>query len=405
MTPRWRQVAAATGLAGADGVVRPTIFAEMSALAARTGAINLGQGFPDVDGPAVVARAAADAVLAGHNQYPPGRGIPTLREAVAEHQARHYGIALDPETQVLVTAGATEALAAAVLALVGPGDEVVTLDPFYDAHAAAVALAGATHVTVPLVRSERGFALDEATLAAAVTDRTRLILLNTPHNPTGAVLTRAELEAVARVAVAHDLVVLTDEVYEHLTYDGAQHVPVATLPGMAGRTLTVSSAGKTFSFTGWKVGWVTGPAELVEAVLTVKQFLTFVNAAPLQPAVAFALRDDEAQAWVRELAASLRHRRDLLVSGLQAAGFDVVVPRGTYFVLADAAPLGYDDGARLARELPTLAGVVGVPATAFTHAASVTAGALASWLRFTVVKREDVLAQAAERLAGLSSAL
>ena len=243
----------------------------------------------------------------------------------------------------------------------------------------------------------------ESLIVTAPFGRTRLILLNTPHNPTGGVLTRAELEAVARVAVAHDLVVLTDEVYEHLTYDGAQHVPVATEPGMAGRTLTVSSAGKTFSFTGWKVGWVTGPAELVEAVLTVKQFLTFVNAAPLQPAVAFALRDDEAQAWVRELAASLRHRRDLLVSGLQAAGFDVVVPRGTYFVLADAAPLGYDDGARLARELPTLAGVVGVPATAFTHEASVTAGALASWLRFTFVKREDVLHEAVGRLARLAT--
>ena len=399
--PRWRQVAAATGLAGADGVVRPTIFAEMSALAARTGAINLGQGFPDVDGPATVARAAADAVLAGQNQYPPGRGIPALRAAIAEHQQRHYGLSLDPDTEVLVTAGATEALAAAVLALVGPGDEVLTLDPFYDAHAAAIALAGATHVTVPLRRGPDGFALDEAALAAAVTDRTRLVLLNSPHNPTGAVLTADDLAAVARVAVARDLVVLTDEVYEHLTYDGAAHVPIATLPGMAARTLSVSSAGKTFSFTGWKVGWVTGPAELVEAVLTVKQFLTFVNAAPLQPAVAFALRDPDAQQWVGQLAASLAHRRDLLVSGLRAAGFDVVVPRGTYFVLADAAPLGYDDGARLARELPALAGVVGVPATAFTHAGSATDAALRSWLRFTFVKREDVLARAAERLAAL----
>ena len=400
--PRWRQVAAATGLAGADGVVRPTIFAEMSALAARTGAINLGQGFPDVDGPESVARAAADAVLTSHNQYPPGRGIPALREAVAEHQERRYGLSLDPETQVLVTAGATEALAAAVLALVGPGDEVVTLDPFYDSHAAAIALAGATHVTVPLDRSGQGFALDETTLAAAVTDRTRLVLLNSPHNPTGAVLTPDELAAVARVAVARGLVVLTDEVYEHLTYDGAVHVPIATLPGMAGRTLTASSAGKTFSFTGWKVGWVTGPAELVEAVLTVKQYLTFVNAAPLQPAVAFALRDPGAQEWVGELAASLARRRDLLVDGLRAAGFAVVVPRGTYFVLADAAPLGYDDGARLARELPALAGVVGVPATAFTHAGSVTDTALRSWLRFTFVKREDILAQAAERLGALA---
>ena len=397
--PRWRQVAAATGLTSADGV-RPTIFAEMSALAARTGAINLGQGFPDVDGPAAVTRAAAEAVLSGHNQYPPGRGIPELREAIAEHQERHYGLRLDPETEVLVTAGATEALAAAVLALVGPGDEVITLDPFYDSHAAAIALAGASHVTVPLVRSERGFVLDEAALAAAVTDRTRLVLLNSPHNPTGAVLTPDELALVARAAVAHDLVVLTDEVYEHLTFDGRAHVPIATLPGMAGRTLSVSSAGKTFSLTGWKVGWVTGPAELVEAVLTVKQYLTFVNAAPLQPAVAFALRDPGVQQWVGELAASLAHRRDLLVDGLRVAGFDVVVPHGTYFVLADAAPLGYDDGGRLARELPALAGVVGVPATAFTHAGSPTDAALASWLRFTFVKR----ARAAERLAAIPKA-
>jgi N-succinyldiaminopimelate aminotransferase len=401
VTVRWRQVAAATGLTGADGVVRPTIFAEMTALAARTGAINLGQGFPDVDGPASVARAAADAVLAGHNQYPPGRGIPELREAVAEHQSREYALAVDPDTQVLVTAGATEALAAAVLALAGPGDEVVTLDPFYDSHAAAVALAGARHVTVPLVRGPDGFRLDRAALATAVSDRTRLILLNTPHNPTGAVLTPDDLAAVAAVASARDLVVLTDEVYEHLVYDGRAHVPIATLPGMAERTLTVSSAGKTFSFTGWKVGWVTGPAELVDAVLTVKQFLTFVNAAPLQPAVAFALRDAGVREWVGELAASLQHRRDLLVDGLRAAGFDVVVPHGTYFVLADAAPLGYDDGARLARELPARAGVVSVPATAFTHPGSPTAGTLASWLRFTFVKREDVLAEAARRLAAL----
>ncbi len=398
--PRWRQVAAATGLLDPDGAVRATIFAEMSALAARTGAINLGQGFPDVDGPAVVARAAADAVLSGHNQYPPGRGIAPLREAIAAHQRRHYGLDLDPDTQVLVTAGATEGLTAAVLALAGPGDEVVTLDPFYDSHAAAIALAGARHVPVPLRRAPDGFALDEAALAAAVTDRTRLILLNSPHNPTGTVLTAAEVAGVARVAVARDLVVLTDEVYEHLTY-GRAHTPIATLPGMAGRTLSVSSAGKTFSFTGWKVGWVTGPAQLVTAVLTVKQFLTYVNGAPFQPAVALALTDPEAQAWVGELAASLARRRDVLCDGLRTAGFEVVVPHGTYFVLADAAPLGYDDGMRLARELPARAGVVGVPATAFTRAGSPTADALRSSLRFTFVKREDVLEQAAGRLAAL----
>lgn len=400
--PRWRSVAAATGLLDPTGAVRSTIFAEMSALAARTGAINLGQGFPDVDGPAPVARAAVEAILGGANQYPPGTGVPRLRAAVAEHQRRHYGLAPDPDTEVLVTTGATEALAAAVLALTGPGDEVVTLDPFYDAYAAVIALAGATHVTVPLVPGPDGFRLDRAALGTAVTDRTRLILLNTPHNPTGTVLTAEELAAVAAAAVRHDALVLTDEVYEHLRYDGAVHTPIATLPGMAERTLTVSSAGKTFSFTGWKIGWVTGPAELVTAVRTVKQFLTYVSGAPFQPAVAFALTDPGVAGWVDELAASLAQRRDLLCDGLRAAGFDVVVPRGTYFVLADAAPLGYDDGTRLCRELPALTGVVGVPAGAFTHEGSVTDRALRSWVRFTFVKRTEVLEQAAERLAGLT---
>ena len=402
LQPRWRAVAAATGLLDPSGAVRSTIFAEMSALATRTGAINLGQGFPAVDGPAPVARAAADAILAGANQYPPGTGIPELRAAVTDHQRRHYGLAPDPDTEVLVTTGATEALTAAVLALTGPGDEVVTLDPFYDSHAAAIALAGATHVTVPLVPGPDGFRLDRAALASAVGDRTRLILLNTPHNPTGTVLTPDELAAVAAAAVRHDALVLTDEVYEHLVYDGTVHTPVATLPGMAERTLTVSSAGKTFSFTGWKIGWVTGPADLVAAVRTVKQFLTYVSGAPFQPAVAFALTDPGVAQWVDELATSLAQRRDLLCDGLRTAGFDVVVPRGTYFVLADAAPLGYDDGTQLCRELPALTGVVGIPAGAFTHAGSATDRALRSWVRFTFVKRTQVLEQAAEQLARLA---
>ena len=403
LQPRWRAVAAATGLLDPSGAVRSTIFAEMSALATRTGAINLGQGFPDVDGPGRVARAAADAILAGANQYPPGTGIPELRAAVTDHQRRHYGLAPDPDTEVLVTTGATEALTAAVLALAGPGDEVVTLDPFYDSHAAAIALAGATHVTVPLVPGPDGFRLDRAALASAVGDRTRLILLNTPHNPTGTVLTPDELAAVAAAAVRHDALVLTDEVYEHLVYDGTVHTPVATLPGMAERTLTVSSAGKTFSFTGWKIGWVTGPADLVAAVRTVKQFLTYVSGAPFQPAVAFALTDPGVAQWVDELATSLAQRRDLLCDGLRTAGFDVVVPRGTYFVLADAAPLGYDDGTQLCRELPALTGVVGIPAGAFTHAGSATDRALRSWVRFTFVKRTQVLEQAAEQLARLAT--
>ena len=394
-TPRWQDVARATGLLGDDGVPRATVFAEMSALATRTGAVNLGQGFPDVDGPASVARAAAEAIAAGANQYPPGPGIPALREAVAGHQAARYGLRWDPDSQVLVTAGATEAIAATVLALAGPGDEVLTLEPFYDSYAAVIAMAGATHTTAPLRATPDGFRLDLDALAAAFGPRTRLVLVNTPHNPTGTVLTRDELAAIARLAVAHDAVVVTDEVYEHLVLDdSAVHVPIATLPGMAERTLTISSAGKTFSFTGWKIGWVTGPEALVTAVRTVKQFLTYVNGAPFQPAVAFALRDPGVAAWVVELAASLARRRDLLCGGLEDAGFTVVRPQGTYFVLADATPLGYDDGVALCRDLPGLAGVVGVPVTAFTHAGSDVDNALRSWVRFTFVKREEVLAQA-----------
>jgi len=400
---RWRDVARATGLLAPDGAVASTVFAEMSALAVRTGALNLGQGFPDVDGPSWVRRAAADAIAPdaehGANQYPPGPGIPALREAVAAHQERHYGLALDPETEVLVTTGATEAIAAALLALAGPGDDVVTLEPFYDAYAAGIALAGARHVTVPLVPTPDGFRLDLDALRAAVTRRTRVILLNTPHNPTGTVLTRDELEAVATAAREVDAVVVTDEVYEHLTFDGAAHVPIATLDGMAERTLTVSSSGKTFSLTGWKIGWVTGPAALVTAVRTVKQFLTYVSGAPFQPAVAHALADDT---YPRELAASLAARRDLLCDGLEAAGFAVVRPQGTYFVLADAAPLGFDDGTDLCRRLPELAGVVGVPVSAFCTAGSATERALRSWVRFTFVKRDEVLRDAVGRLAALS---
>ncbi|WP_182113365.1 MULTISPECIES: pyridoxal phosphate-dependent aminotransferase [unclassified Actinotalea] len=397
---RWHDVARAAGLVGADGVVRPTVFAEMSALAVSTGALNLGQGFPDVDGPAHVARAAADAILAGRNQYPPGAGAPELLDAVAAHQERHYGLRPDPSSEVLVTTGATEALAAAVLALAGPGDEVLTIEPYYDSYAAVIAMAGATHVTVGLREEAGRFRLDLDALGAAFGPRTRLVLLNSPHNPTGTVLERAELEAVARLATEHDVVVLTDEVYEHLTYDGARHVPIATLPGMAGRTLTVSSAGKTLSFTGWKIGWVTGPAPLVAAVRAVKQYLTYVSGAPFQPAIAHALADPDGRtaAYVADLAASLARRRDLLCDGLTAAGFDVVVPRGTYFVVADGSGRWGDDGVETCRRLAHEVGVVGVPVSAFCRAGSATADALRPRVRFTFVKREEVLVDAVRRL-------
>jgi N-succinyldiaminopimelate aminotransferase len=402
-TGRWMDVARGAGLVAPDGTVRPTVFAEMSALAAATGAINLGQGFPDVDGPAHVSRAAIEAIQTGQNQYPPGTGVPALRTAISVHQRRFYGLSPDPDTEVLVTAGATEAIAAAVLALVGPGDEVLTIEPYYDSYAAVVAMAGATHVTVGLVERDGGFRLDLAGLAAAFGPRTRMVLLNSPHNPTGAVLTRAELDAIAALAEQVDAIVVTDEVYEHLTFDGVVHQPFATLPGMAARTLTISSSGKTFSFTGWKIGWVTGPADLVAAVRGVKQFLTFVSGAPFQPAIAVGLLDEDGrtQQYVRELVESLQARRDLLCEGLVEAGFGVVVPKGTYFVIADGAGLGFSDGAELCRRLPELAGVVGVPVSAFCRVGSDAEVALRSRVRFTFVKREEVLREAVERLGAL----
>ncbi|MFL6080645.1 MAG: aminotransferase class I/II-fold pyridoxal phosphate-dependent enzyme, partial [Ornithinibacter sp.] len=313
-----------------------TIFATMSALAAEHGAINLGQGFPDTDGPPEVLEAAVAAIRGGRNQYPPGAGVPELLDAVAAHQKRFYGLEVDPLTEVLVTVGATEAIAATVLALVQPGDEVVTFEPYYDSYAATIALAGGVRRTSVLRFPD--FAVDEASLRAAFSSRTRMVLLNTPHNPTGKVFTRAELELVCSLAREHDAWVVTDEVYEHLVFDGAEHVPVATLPGMRERTLTISSAGKTFSTTGWKVGWVSGPAAAVAAVRAVKQFLTYVGSGPFQPAVAVGLSLPDAV--YTGFAASLSGKRDRLVAGLRRAGMEVSVPRGTYFVVADAAPLG-----------------------------------------------------------------
>jgi N-succinyldiaminopimelate aminotransferase len=369
-----------------------TIFAEMTALAGRTGAINLGQGFPDVDGPAEVVEAAVAALRAGHNQYPPARGVPALRDAVAAHQRRHRGIELDPAREVLVTVGATEAIAATMLALCEPGDEVVVLEPFYDSYAAAIAMAGAVRVPVTL-RAPR-FALDGAAMAAAVTPRTRLVLVNTPHNPSGRVLTRGELEAVARVCREHDLVAVTDEVYEHLVFD-AEHVALATLPGMAERTLTISSLGKTFSFTGWKVGWACGPAPLVDAVATAKQFLTFAVGTPLQHAAAVALNGGDD--WTRALARDLRAKRDRLGAGLRAAGLEVFEPAGTYFVNADVRGRGDEDGRAFCRARPERAGVVAIPTAAFYDDPE----AGRTLVRFAFCKRDEVIDEAAARLAAL----
>lgn len=404
MTPdsapgRWPAVARAAGLLGGDGVPRPTIFARMTALAARTGAVNLGQGYPDADGPHEVLEAAVRAIREGHNQYAPGPGITALRHAVAAHQERHYGLVLDPDTQVLVTTGATEAIAAAVLALTEPGDEVVTLEPYYDSYAAVIALAGATHRTIRLRPPDATTArwhLDPEEVRAVVGPSTRLVLLNTPHNPTGAVLTRDELGAMSEAVLAHDALVVTDEVYEHLVYGQARHVPVATLPGMADRTLTISSAGKTFSVTGWKIGWATGPAPLITAALAVKQFLTYTSGAPFQPAIALALGLDGA---VADLRAGLQARRDRLCEGLAAAGFDVLVPEGTYFVIADAAPLGEDHAAALCDDLPRRAGVVAIPVTAFTRPGGDAERTSASMVRFAFCRSTSDIDRAVERLA------
>ena len=371
-----------------------TIFAEMSALAAATGAINLGQGFPDTDGPAEVIEAAVAAMRAGHNQYPPGPGIPELRQAIAVHQRRFYGIELDPDGEVLVTTGATEAIAAALLALCEPGDEVVTFEPYYDSYAACVALADARRRPVTLRPPD--YAIDPAELAAAFSPRTRLVLLNSPHNPTGKVFTPEELELVASHCRERDVLAVTDEVYEHLTFDGREHVPLATLPGMEQRTLTISSAGKTFSVTGWKIGWATGPRALVSATQTAKQFLTFVSGAPFQPAIARALALPDA--YYKSFRSALEAKRDRLCAGLEAAGLEVFRPAGTYFVTADIRPLGAEDGHAFCVSLPERAGVVAVPTVVFYDDKE----AGRPLVRFAFCKRDEVIDEAAARLARLT---
>jgi N-succinyldiaminopimelate aminotransferase len=363
-----------------------TIFTEMSALAERTGAINLGQGFPDEDGPSEVLEAAARAIRDGHNQYAPLPGVPALREAIAAHQHRFYGIHLDPDEQVQVTFGATEAIAAALLGICEPGDDVVCFEPYYDSYAAAIAMAGATRRPVTLCPPR--WTVDPDALEAAITRRARLLLLNTPHNPTGKVFTRVELELIADACIEHDLIAITDEVYEHLVFDG-EHVPLSTLPGMAERTLTISSLGKTFSVTGWKTGWATGPAGLVAAVRTAKQFLTFAGGTPFQyaGALALGLGDEVYEALAREL----RAKRDRLCDGLAAAGLEVLRPAGTYFANVDAGR----EGVAVCRELVETAGVVAIPTSVFYDDPE----AGRDLVRFAFCKRPEVIDEAARRLA------
>lgn len=394
----WQRTAGGANLLGPDGQLGVTIFEEITMLAMRHGAINLGQGFPDEDGPDEILQAARTAISQGANQYAPGQGLAVLREAVAAHQSRFYGLTLDPDREIIVSTGATEAIASAILSLAGPGDEVLTFEPFYDSYGAIIGLSGATHTTTPLLAPD--FQPDLDALAEAVTDRTRVILVNNPHNPMGSVFSREALQRIVELARRHNAIIVTDEVYEHLTF-GTPHIPMATLPGAAERTITISSAGKTFSVTGWKIGWLSGPAELVAAARTVKTFLTYTSGTPFQGAVAHGLGLDDS--FYTGIADTLQRKRDILSGGLRAAGFEVYSPQGTYFVVVDAAPLGITDATALARRLPEMLGVAAIPVPLFCHDDG--AQRTRSLLRFAFCKKVEILEQAAERLATLKDHL
>jgi N-succinyldiaminopimelate aminotransferase len=372
-----------------------SIFAEMTALAAAHDAVNLGQGYPDFDGPDFVKDAAVAALRAGHNQYCRSSGILPAVRAVAAHERRFYGLDYDAESEVTVYAGATEAIAATLQALTDVGDEVALFEPAYDSYLAVLAMAGAVPRVVPLRPPTWGY--DPAALEAALGPKTRAILLNTPHNPTGKVFTRAELEHIASLARERDLLVITDEVYEHITF-GCEHVPLATLPGMRERTVVISSMGKSFSLTGWKLGWTCAPAVISAALRSAHQFLTFCNATPFQHALAAGL--EQGDAYFRELRADYERRRDRLGAGLRAAGFDVLTPAGTYFILADIRPLGYDDDVAFCRALPARAGVAAIPVSVFCPGPA----APRHLVRFAFCKTDATLDAAVSRLMALRAA-
>ena len=379
-----------------------TIFAEMSALATRVGAVNLGQGFPDEDGPPAMLKAAENAIADSVNQYPPGLGVASLREAIAAQRRRRYGSEYDPDTEVLVTVGATEAIAASILGLVEPGSEVLLIEPFYDSYSPVIAMAGCHRRAVPLRQDGRHFAIDIEALRAAVTPRTRALIVNTPHNPTGMIASDEELRGIAELAVAADLLVITDEVYEHLVFDGRRHRALADYPGMAERTVTISSAGKMFNVTGWKIGWACGPRDLIAGVRAAKQYLSYVGGAPFQPAVAHALNTEDA--WVDALCESFQARRDRLASALTDIGFDVFDSFGTYFLTVDPRPLGYHDSTTFCAELPEKVGVAAIPMSAFCDPAAAHAGEWNHLVRFAFCKREETLDEAIRRLRRLQPA-
>jgi N-succinyldiaminopimelate aminotransferase len=376
------------------------VFAAMSALAAEVDAVNLGQGFPDEDGPPAMLEAARQAIADGVNQYPPGPGIAPLRRAIAAQRDRRYGQQFDPDTDVLVTVGASEAIAAAVLGLVEPGSQVLLIEPFFDTYSPVIAMAGSRRVSAPLVPDGRGFALDIDAVRAAITPATRAIIVNSPHNPTGLVLSEEDLRALAEVAVEADLMVISDEVYEHLVFDGRRHRPIATYPGMAERTVTISSAAKMFNCTGWKIGWACGPADLIAGVRAAKQYLSYVGGAPFQPAVAYAL--DHEDAWVESLRDSLQSKRDKLAAALTGIGFEVHESAGTYFLCADPRPLGFADSATFCTELPRRVGVAAIPMSAFCAPDSPHSGSWNHLVRFAFCKRRQTLDEAIRRLETLS---
>jgi N-succinyldiaminopimelate aminotransferase len=371
----------------------------MSALAAEVGAVNLGQGFPDEDGPPAMLEAARQAITDGVNQYPPGPGIAALREAIAAQRARRYRVDLDPDSEVLVTVGASEAIAAAVLGLVEPGSEVLLIEPFFDTYSPVIAMAGSRRVAVPLVPDGRGFCLDVDAVRAAITPSTRAIIVNSPHNPTGMVLDDDELRALAGVAVEADLLVIADEVYEHLVFDGRRHLPISTYPGMAERTVTISSAAKMFNCTGWKIGWACGPADLVAGVRAAKQYLSYVGGAPFQPAVAYALNNEDA--WVESLRDSLQSKRNTLAAALTDIGFEVHDSAGTFFLCADPRPLGFTDSAKFCAELPRRVGVAAIPMSAFCDPDHAQASEWNHLVRFAFCKRHETLDEAIRRLGTL----
>jgi len=368
-----------------------SVFAEMSDLARRTESINLGQGFPDTDGPAEIAEVARQCIATGDgNQYPPATGVPELRHAISAHAMRFYGLTVDPDTEVIVSTGASEAIQSALLALLERGDEVVMFEPWFDIYAAGISLADGVRVGVPLTGPDLRPDIDA--LRQAITSRAKVLLINSPHNPTGVVFTRAELEAIASIAIEYDLIVISDEAYEHLWFDDHRHIPIATLPGMWERTVTIGSGGKTFSFTGWKVGWAYGPTHLIGAVRVVRQHLSFVSGGPFQYAIAHGLGMPDQ--YFTEFRHDLSAKRDQLSGGLSELGLGVLPSQGTYFLTTDVRPLGYDDGLSFCRDIAERAKVVAIPHQLLCDDAKVGA----PYVRWAFCKRPEVLNEAIARL-------